>query len=245
MVPLLLGVAPFGLVAGAAAVETGFPPSLAVAMSVIVFAGAAQLAVVDLVGNGAAPAVVVATAVVVNLRYLIYSASIAPYFRSFGRGWRGVLGYLLTDHAFALSVTRYESDDPIAGRDADPAARKWFYFGAAIALWVTWIATTVVGVVVGAKVPPGWSLEFAVPLTFLALLAPTVEDRTTGVAAVVAGGVAVGTAGLPLNLGLPVGALAGVLAGATVDAVTKPSASNGDDADPGGNREDDPAGDRQ
>jgi predicted branched-subunit amino acid permease len=217
MAPMILGVAPFGVIAGAAAVDAGFSPVLTVAMSAIVFAGASQLAIVDLVGGGAAPLVVVGTAVVVNLRYLMYSASIAPYFRSFGRAWRPVLGYLLTDQAFALSVTRYESENDLAGQGADPLERKWFYVGGAATLWTVWMATTVVGVVVGAQVPPSWSLEFAIPLTFLALLVPAIEDRSSAVAAVAAGSVATVGVELPLNLGLVVGALSGVVFGAATD----------------------------
>jgi predicted branched-subunit amino acid permease len=215
--PLLVGVAPFGLVTGATAVDAGFPPGLTVAMSALVFAGASQLAVIELVRSGATPAVVVGTAAVVNLRYLMYSASVAPYFRSFGRVWRTLLGYLLTDQTFALSVTRYERADGPAGRGGDPAARKWYYVGVAVPVWAVWMAGTVAGVVVGARVPPEWSLGFAIPLTFLALLVPAVGDRSTAVAAAVAGVVAVGGAGLPFNLGLVVAALVGVTAGAAVD----------------------------
>jgi len=219
--PLLLGVAPFGLVAGAAAVDAGFSPLLAATMSVVVFAGAAQLAVIELVDSGAAPAVVVTAAVVVNLRYLMYSASFAPYLRSFSRRARPVLTYLLTDQAFALSVTRFEGGEGIAGTDDDPEARQWYYFGAAAALWVTWQVTTVVGIVVGARVPPEWSLEFAIPLTFLALVVPNVEGPASAAAAVVGGVVAVVGIGLPFNLGLIVGATAGIVAGLVVDRASE------------------------
>lgn len=217
MTPILLGVAPFGLVAGATAVDAGFPPVLAAALSVLVFAGASQLAVIDLVGKGAPAGVIVVTAVVVNLRYLMYSASFAPYIRSFARRWRVPLTYLLTDQAFALTVTRFEADTGIAGRTDDPETRQWYYFGAAAVIWVTFQVTTVVGILVGARVPPAWSLEFAVPLTFLALVVPNVEDSASAVAAGVAGTVAVLGIGLPLNLGLTVGALSGVVAGLLVD----------------------------
>jgi predicted branched-subunit amino acid permease len=229
---MVLGVAPFGVIAGAAAVDAGFSPVLTVAMSAVVFAGASQLAIVDLVGSGAAPFVVVGTAVVVNLRYLMYSASIAPYFRSFGRVWRPVLGYLLTDQAFALSVTRYESEADLAGRDAGTMEKKWFYVGGAGTLWTVWMLTTVAGVVVGAQVPPSWSLEFAIPLTFLALLVPAIEGHASAAAALVAAAVAVGGVELPLNLGLVVGALAGVVVGAATDYWWPATADRG--TDPGG-----------
>ncbi|MEF8783583.1 MAG: AzlC family ABC transporter permease [Haloarculaceae archaeon] len=203
--PLLLGVAPFGAVAGIAAVNAGLDIFQAVGMSFVIFAGASQLAALELLGSDAPIAVVVVTAVVINLRMLMYSASIAPYFREFGAKWKALLAYVLTDQAYALSISNYR-----AGRSLD---RKAYYLGAAVTLWAVWQVTTVAGVVLGAGVPEEWGLEFAVPLVFLALLVPAMEDRTTTLAAVVGGGVAVAGVDLPLNLGLLVGATVGIVAG--------------------------------
>jgi 4-azaleucine resistance transporter AzlC len=205
MAPLLLGVAPFGAVAGIAAVNAGLDIFQAAGMSLVVFAGASQLAALELLGSDAPLAVVVVTAVVINLRMLMYSASIAPYFREFEAKWKALLAYILTDQAYALSVSNYRTD-----RSLD---RKAYYLGAAVALWGVWQVTTVAGVVLGAGVPEAWGLEFAVPLVFLALLVPAMEDRETSLAAVVGGGVAVAGADLPLNLGLLVGATVGIVAG--------------------------------
>jgi 4-azaleucine resistance transporter AzlC len=196
--PLLLGVAPFGLVAGIAAVNAGLDLSQALGMSVVVFAGASQLAAIDLLGRDAPLAVVVVTAVVINLRMLMYSASIAPYLRDLSARWKGGLAYLLTDQAYALSIASYRSE-----RSVD---RKSYYLGVAATLWAVWQLATVAGVVLGTGVPDGWGLEFAVPLVFLALLVPAMEDGPTVAAALVSGTVAVAGAGLPLNLGLLVGA---------------------------------------
>ncbi len=117
--PLLLGIIPFGLVAGIATVNAGLGLPTAVGLSVVVFAGASQLAALELLGQNAPLTVVVATAVVINLRLLMYSASIAPYFREFTGRWKAVLAYVLTDQAYALSVASYRSD-----RETD---RKWYY----------------------------------------------------------------------------------------------------------------------
>lgn len=203
--PFLLGVIPFALVAGIAAVEAGLTPAQAVGMSVVVFAGAAQLAAIELLGETAPLAVVVGTAVVINLRMLMYSASIAPYFQAASRRTRLGLAYLLTDQAYAMSVATFAGDE-----DRD---RVGYYVGVGATLWVVWVLTTAVGVVVGAGVPPALELSFAVPLVFLALLVPAMKDRPTTVAGAVAGVVAVVAAGLPFNLGLLVGALAGIAAG--------------------------------
>lgn len=203
--PLLVGVAPFGLVAGIAAVDAGLDLPQAVAMSVVVFAGASQLAALDLLGRDAPLAVVVLTAVVINLRMLMYSASIAPYLVDLPGRSRAGLAYLLTDQAYALSVARFRAD-----RAVD---RRAYYLGVAATLWAVWQVTTVAGVVLGTGVPDAWGLEFAVPLVFLALLVPAMEDRPTSVAGAVGGVVAVAAGGLPMNLGLLVGASAGILGG--------------------------------
>lgn len=204
MAPLVLGIAPFGLVAGIAAVEAGLSPVQAVGLSVVVFAGASQLAALELLGVDAPLAVVVVTAVVINLRMVMYSASIAPYFREFAARWKAPFAYILTDQAYALSIARFRRSDP---------DRRAYYLGVAVTLWVVWQIATVAGVVVGTGVPDAWGLEFAVPLVFLALLVPAMEDRTTSMAAAVGGAVALATGGLALNLGLLVGATAGVAAG--------------------------------
>jgi len=208
-VPSLLGLVPFGLVAGVAAVNAGLSPAQAIGLSAIVFAGAAQLAVVDLLSRDAPLAVVVVTAVVINLRMAMYSASIAPYFRSLRRRWAAVSSFLLTDVSYALSIAEFTDD---SGTD-----RLWYYLGVAGAIWTVWQLTTVAGVLLGTGIPESWGVDFAVPLVFLTLLVSDVSDRPRLVAALVGGSVAVVGAAWPLNLGLVGGALAGVVAGVAAD----------------------------
>jgi predicted branched-subunit amino acid permease len=232
--PLLLGLVPFGLVVGVAAVDAGLSPAQAVGLSAVVFAGAAQLAAVDLLATDASLAVVVLTAVVINLRMGMYSASIAPYFEPLRRRWAALYAFLLTDVSYALAIAEFTGDDdgeesadgddgaahapdggPAAG--AGPARDRWYYFGAAAFIWFVWQLSTVAGVVVGASIPESWGVSFAVPLVFLSLLVPELSDRPRVVAALVGGSVAVGGAAWPLNLGLLGGALAGVAAGVVAD----------------------------
>ena len=209
--PLLLGIVPFGLVAGIAAVNAGLGLAEAVGLSVIVFAGASQLAAIELLAQNAPLAVVIGTAVVINVRMVMYSASIAPYLADYGRRFRAGLAYLLTDQAYALSVAEYERT---------PDRNRWrYYLGAAATLWIVWQITTVVGFVIGAGVPDAWGLTFAVPLVFLALLVPAMKDRPTVLAAVVGGAVAVAAAGLPMNLGLLTGAVSGIVAGLATEVI--------------------------
>jgi predicted branched-subunit amino acid permease len=210
--PVLVGIVPFALLAGAAAVEAGLTAANAVGLSVFVFAGASQLAAIDLLESDAPAAVVVATVLVINLRMSMYSASLAPYFERIHTRGRLALAYVLTDQAYAVSITRFESDGESVSRPA-------FYLGAALALWVVWQVCTVIGIGAGNALPPSIPLDFAVPLTFLALLVPLIENVETLVAAAAGGSVAVLGAGIPFNLGLLVGAGCGIAAGALTAVV--------------------------
>jgi len=182
----MLGIVPFGLVAGAAGVDAGLTPLQTVGLSVVVFAGASQLAAIDLLGRNAELLVVVLTGVVINLRMLMYSASIAPHFRPLRSWWKSLCAYVLTDQAYALSIARY------ADEELDPRERRNYYLTVAVSLWVVWQVCTVLGIVVGARVPDSWGLEFAVPLVFLSLLVPAVASPPAVVAAAVVGSTLLG-----------------------------------------------------
>jgi len=211
--PILIGVFPFGIIAGVAAVEAGLHTVQAIAVSPIVFAGASQLAAVDLMGRNAAPVVIVLTALVINSRMAMYSAALAPQLRGLGP-WRTALGaYLLTDQAFAVSMIRF------AERDDDLDTRFAFYFGAGISLWIVWQIATVIGVIVGKGVPESWSLDFAIPLVFVALVFPAIKDKGTLVAAMSGAVAASAFTGFPLHLGLLAAAAVGIVAGLVTERV--------------------------
>jgi len=211
MAPLLVGIVPFGLIFGIAAVESGVGPAAGIGLSVLVFAGAAQLATVELIGADTAPVVVVATALVINASHLMYSASLAPHFAGLGKLGRVGIAYGVTDQAYALSITEF------GRRPMRPAEKVAFFMGATAALWLTWQVCTIIGIAVGASVPEAWSLDFAVPLVFLALLIPAVADRSSAAAAAAAGAAAALAAGLPFNLGVMIGAVTGVAAGVVTE----------------------------
>lgn len=208
MAPILLGVVPFGLVAGVAAVDAGIGVVGAVAFSVVVFAGASQIAAITLLGAGAPATVAVFTGIVINLRMVMYSASIAQQFTQVSLPRRLVGAYLLTDQAYAVSVADHHRHPERSIRE-----RIAVYLGAALALWLTWQVSTVVGAVGGGLVPADVPLEFAIPLAFLSLLVPAMTDRPAVLAAVVGGVVATLGVGLPHNLGMPLGAVTGVVSG--------------------------------
>jgi 4-azaleucine resistance transporter AzlC len=210
--PLLIGVIPFGLVFGIVAAGSSVGSWLGGSTSVIIFAGAAQLATLQLIDAGVAGAVVIATALVINARHLMYSAALAPHFQEFPAIARFTLPYVMTDQAFAVSIVRY-------GEVTDPVYKQWYFTGAGMTLWITWQISTVAGIVLGAQVPASWSLDFTVPLIFLVLLVPAIKSRTELIAALVGGGVAVAAAGAPYGLGLMIGAVSGVIAGVIAQRV--------------------------
>jgi predicted branched-subunit amino acid permease len=205
--PMLVGGVPFGLVAGATPVTHGLGGAVAVGFSVIVFAGASQLAAIDVLGSGGSPLVAAMAAWTINLRLLLYSASLAPHLARERLRTRLWVAYLLTDQAYAVCISRWGAND-------DPKRRVPYYLGAALLLWGSWQISTIVGVLIGATVPDDVPLEFAVPLVFLVLLVPAITGRPAAIAAVV-GGVAavVGAEAGAGKLALMVGAVSGIIAG--------------------------------
>ncbi len=204
--PILIGVAPFGMIYGVLALGAGIPPLQAQAMSSIVFAGSSQFIVTQLVGMGTPALVIILTIAVVNLRHALYSASIAPFLRTLSPAWKALLAYLLTDEAYAVSIVHYY-------KDKDEINKHWFFLGAGLALWSTWQACTAAGILLGAAVPSAWSLDFTLALTFIALVVPVLKERANLAAAFVAGVVAVLANGLPYKLGIVAASLVGILAG--------------------------------
>jgi 4-azaleucine resistance transporter AzlC len=205
--PILLGVAPFGMIYGIAAIDAGLGPIQALGMSMIVFAGSAQFVAAQLFSANALGIVIVLTTFVVNLRHMLYSASVAPYVRHLKRPWKYVLAFLLTDEAYAVTIINYRTASPEATRTTN---KHWFMLGAELTLWVTWQISTIVGVVLGASVPASWGLDFTLALTFIALLIPTLEDAPAIAAALAAGIVATAANSLPYNLGLLLGVVIGI-----------------------------------
>ena len=208
--PIVAGVVPFGMIYGALAVGAGMSPAVAQAASAIIFAGSAQFLTAQLIGTGAPAAVIIVSAIIVNVRHLLYSASMAPYLRPLRPLWRWGLAYLLTDEAYAVAITRFRSQQ---ARGLPMPHRHWYLLGAGLTLWGSWQASTAVGVIFGARVPAGWGLDFALPLTFIALVIPAIRERAEVAAAVAAGTVAVAAAGMPFKLGLMLGVLAGIAVG--------------------------------
>ena len=209
MAPILVSILPFALITGVVAVRLGFSPWQASLGSVLIFAGTSQIAAMQLLAQGAPLVVILATIFFINLRFVMYSASIASHFRGTRPGAKALVAYLLTDQAFMIGLYGFEQRPGLA-------QRLRFYIGAAVSLWMVWQVAVIVGALVGARLPDNWGLEFAVPLTFLALLVPAIVDRATVAVALVAAGVSVLAHGLPWNIGLMLGALSGLVVGVLV-----------------------------
>ena len=207
--PLQLGVVPFGMVFGVLGLAAGLTPLETVLMSSLVFGGASQVVFVQLWSAGAPPLIVGGSVAVVNARHLLYSAAMAPYLLSRPLSWRLLLAYLLTDEAFAVSSKRFEDV-------GDHAQVHYHLLGSGLTLWVCWQVATLFGVYAGTTIPESWHLEFAIPLTFIALIAPSLRYRPHLAAACSASLVAILGQGLPYNSWLILAALIGIAVGGWV-----------------------------
>jgi 4-azaleucine resistance transporter AzlC len=213
--PLLIGVFPFGMIYGALALNAGLSTLASQMMSSMVFAGSAQFITAKLVVDSAPALVIILTIAVVNLRHMLYSASLAPYLKNLSLKWKVLLSYLLTDEAYAPSILKYEETG------IKPFSH-WFLLGAGFSLWFTWQVSTAFGIFLGTAIPENWPLDFALPLTFIAMVVPALKNRPMVAAAVSAGLVAVLAYSLPFKLGLILAALTGIVVGAILEDKKSP-----------------------
>ena len=213
-VPLIFGVAPFGLVFGVLGIESGLTPLQTIMLSSILFGGASQIVFVQL-WAAAVPALIVGGSVcVINLRHVLYSASVAAYLRPLPLRWRILLGYLLTDEAYAISIKRF--------RHEPPGPNQHFHLlGSGLLLWTSWQFATIFGVLVGGTIPESWSLSFAIPLTFIAVVAPILKTRADLAAVITAASISIIGQPLPWNSWLIIAAIGGILAGWLVSRLNR------------------------
>lgn len=211
--PLLVGVFPFGLIYGALALSSGLSPVQAQMMSSIVFAGSSQFIAAQLFHEAAPGLVIVLTIAVVNLRHMLYSASLAPYVASLPMRWKVLLSYLLTDEAYAPSALHYETEGL-------SRYSHWFFLAAGFSLWSTWQVSTAVGILLGSAIPESWPLSFALPLTFIAMVVPALKSRPAVASALSAGATALLAYSLPYKLGLILAALVGIGVGTFLEGST-------------------------
>ena len=217
MSPMLLGIVPFGIVCGVGAIAAGASPVAALAMSMIMFSGAAQIIDTQLLAADAPFGVIVLSCLVVSLRLLMYSAAMAPYLRRLDYRWRNVLSYVLTDQAFAGAIQRFRTSD-------DLAANASYFLGTGVLLWSVWQVSTIVGIVAGQVIPASWQLDFVVPLCFIAVLVPLLRDRVSILVFAVAAIAVVVLDAMPLRLSMICGGLLAIGAGVLADEMTSRAA---------------------
>jgi 4-azaleucine resistance transporter AzlC len=208
-IPMLVGALPFGIIFGTLAVSSGLSASATMAMSILVFAGASQFIAIGLIASGAGLLVILLTTLIVNLRHLLYSASLLPYVRQLSQRWRVPLAFWLTDESFAVAHRHYlDTRIPVADK-------HWYFLGSCIAMYSNWVVCTLIGVMLGRSLPglADWGLDFAMVATFIGIVVPLLRTRPMLVAALVAAAIAVFAHGLPYKLGLMLAALGGVAAG--------------------------------
>jgi predicted branched-subunit amino acid permease len=208
--PMMLGVIPFGIVCGIGALAAGASPIAALAMSMIMFSGAAQIIATQLLAAGAPFAVILLSCLVVSLRLMMYSAAMAPYLRPLDHRWRALLAFVLTDQAFAATLQRFRES-------GDVRANASYFLGSGVLLWVVWQFATLAGILAGQIIPASWQLEFVVPLCFLAVLAPLLRDRVSLLVFAVAAVAVIVLDPMPLRLSMICGGLLGIMAGVIGD----------------------------
>jgi 4-azaleucine resistance transporter AzlC len=204
--PLLLGIVPFGVITGVAMVASGIAPLVAMLMSIVVFAGASMVASAQLLASSAPALLIVFTTLVINLRFMMYSASLRLHFANAPLAQRLTVAYLTADNVYGLMLGRF------AEHPDDPGKFEYF-FGAGLLVWAAWQLAVLGGILIGAGVPAEWRLEFAAPLAFIAISIPFLRERATIAAAVAAGLAVVLTADLPYRLGIIAAAATGILFG--------------------------------
>ena len=214
--PFLLVVAPFGMVFGVIGVEAGLNLPEVMGFSIFVIAGASQLAAVQMMAEGAPVAVVLATALAINLRMAMYSAALAPHVAGMPLGRRGLMAYFLVDQTFAASALEFERRP-----DLRPKDKSAYFLGVVAPVCLPWYAATLAGALLGSGLPAGWGLDFAVPITFLAVIAPMLRTTAHVAAATVSALGALLLVFLPWNLGLLVAAAAAMVTGALVEVLAE------------------------
>ena len=210
--PLWLGITPYGVAFGLLGPTVGLGTHATVAMSLLVFAGSAQFIALGLLGSGASYALIVLTTLVVNLRHLLYAASLAPHLRQLSGAWKALVSFLLADETYAIVIDRFQAP----GATADHG----FYLGVGLIVYLDWALSTALGLTLGGLVPDplALGLDFALPATFIGLLVPQLRSRGAWVALCVSGVVVLLGSGLPGRLDILLATIVATTAGWGVEA---------------------------
>lgn len=210
--PFILVAAPFGLLFGVAATEMGLNLVQTMTMTVLVIAGAAQFTALILLEEQAPTLIIIATALAVNLRLAMYSAALVPYLGKSSGRMKLLIAYFNVDQVFGLAVTNFPENP-----EWTLVERAKYFIGAGLAVTPFWIAATLIGAVFGAEIPPAFALDFALPICFLAIVAPAIRTIPHFAAAATSIVGALAFAWIPYSLGLILAATAAMIVGAQAE----------------------------
>lgn len=210
--PFLFVAGPFGMLFGVVGTEAGLSIAQVMGFSVVIIAGASQFAALHLMQEIAPTVIVLLSAIAVNLRMAMYSASLAPHLGRAPMWQRALIGYMNVDQTYAVSVLKYE-DAP----HMTLPQKVGFFFGTCLPIVPTWYVTTFVGALLGQSIPTEWGLEFAVPVTFIAMIAPALRTPAHIAAAGASIILALILGGLPYNLGLIPAGIGAMMVGAEIE----------------------------
>jgi len=195
ILPVVTGVIPFGAVMGTVSAEAGLSYFQTFGMNLLVYAGASQLAAVDLMSQNTTTLVVLVTALVINIRFVLYSAAMAMELHGYPTLTKMLAAYFLTDQNYAVMAANQH-------RLKTVQEMVRFYFGSCAAMMLSWHASVLLGFAFGNFAPTSWALDYAIPLSFVALLMPTLRNSQYWMVAGFSAVVAVLLASLPYKLGL-------------------------------------------
>jgi predicted branched-subunit amino acid permease len=212
--PFVLVIVPFALLFGVVGTEAGLALSQVMGFSVLVIAGAAQFTAVQLLTDGTPALLALVSALAVNLRMAMYSASMTPYLGAAPLWKRAIAAYFLIDQSYSVSYLAFETNPGWSVPE-----RMSYYFGVVTPICPMWYIFTLIGAVIGDAIPEAFALDFALPITFLAMVGPMLRTPAHVAAALVAVAVALLAAGLPYNLGMLAAGLTGMMTGARVEVI--------------------------
>ena len=210
--PFLIVLGPFGLLFGVVGTEAGLDVGQVMGFTVLVIAGASQFTALQLMHDNAPTLIVIASALAVNLRMAMYSASFVPHLGAAPIWQRALIAYMTVDQTYALANGEYE-----AAPKQTTAEKVAFFFGTAAPTIPVWIGASALGIVVGEAIQPALGLDFAVPITFIALIAPALRTLAHVAAALTSIVMAIALSFLPWNLWLLAAGLAAMIVGAEVE----------------------------
>lgn len=211
--PFILVIIPFAMLFGVLATEAGLSVFETLSFSVVVIAGAAQFTALQLMTEEAPTLVVLASALAVNLRMAMYSASLTPHIGGAPLWQRAIAAYFTVDQSYAVSITKYEVTP-----DMSSVEKIAYFFGTVTPVCPLWWVFTLVGALIGEAIPASFALDFAVPITFLAIIAPALRTRAHVGAAITAAFLSLLFVSVPYNLGILLAGIGGMMVGARLEA---------------------------